>query len=197
MAEDLTVGRGTTLVLDENPPAQAAGGFQQIHFRALNDLVDHAVIGSATTADALLEAAKMATAGALTRRETFTPFVPVVGTTRPDLRRYGSFLAAAPNVHPGEAQSFWRVARAINPTALASVALDTDLTTVGLARSPILSPFYKYLFNDVVIEPTSTLAIAPAVHMFSCNNLLIKKTGRIVVQSSGLKISAFSIQGEQ
>lgn len=193
MADDLTVVQGTTLVLDENPPPTLAPSFQRVRINTFNDLVERGVIKSQSTVDRLLNSAIEVTRATLTRRETFTPFVSVIGTTRPDLRRFGSFVAATSDVNPTESHTFWRLARSIDPQALSTVKTDTTLQPY---LHPALSVINQYLFQDVVVEPNSVLTVHSAVTLLFCRDLLIKRTGRIVVQGS-TRISAFSIEGEQ
>ncbi len=198
MSEDLTVAAGTTIVLGETAPPQFAGSVERVRIRTLQDLVDNGVIESRAALDTLLDAAKDITAQTLRSRETFTPFVPVIGTARPDLRRFGGFLAATGDAHPAGAQMFWRIARTIEPRALAGVTPHTELVTVGpYVSRDYLTDIFKYLFRDITIEPNSTLAVAPAVKVLTCSKLLIKRGGRILVQGGGVKITADSIQGEQ
>lgn len=193
MANDLTVAQGTTLVLSENPSPTLAPSFQRVQINTFNDLVEQGVIKSQDTVNRLLNSAKEITRATLTRRETYTPFVPVIGTNRPDLRRFGSFLAATMDVPLTESQIFWRLARSIDPQALFSVQTDTGLQQF---LHPALSEIIKYLFQDIVVEPNSVLTIGPTVALLTCRDLLIRKAGSIVVQGS-VRISAFSIKGEQ
>ena len=198
MPEDLVVPEGTNVVLDENPPQHLAESFQRVHLRTLGDLVDNEVISSDDSLNSLLEAAKNATRSALESRSTYVPAVRVPGTLRPDLRRYGSYSAATGSIHPGERDTFWRVAREIEPAALANVTRDTPLAGVlTSAQAAKLSTIFKYLFQDVTVQSNGTLTITAAVQHFTCGNLLIERYGRILVQGSGVKISAFSIQGIQ
>jgi hypothetical protein len=198
MVRNLNVAEGTTIVLNENPPADLAENLQNIRIRTLNDLVENGVINSTTTLNQLLDAAKTATADALGRRETFTPFVPIYGTSRPDLRRFGSFLAAVPTIQSSESEIFWRVARSINPQALHTIDINTDLSRVVLTPGTLerLSDIAKYYFQDVVVEPYGVLTLGSTVKVLQCRDLLIKKTGRIVVNGGGAKIVAYSIQGQ-
>lgn len=197
MAIDLSVGEGTSVVLDENPPAALAGSIQQVQIRTLNDLVDLGLVSSREELNQLLDSAKKVTAEMLTRRETFVPFVRIHGTTRPDLRRFGSFMAAAPEVSPSESRGFWRAVRGIDPRRLATVTPGMDLISVISPAALRIVGFYKYLFNNITVEPSAVLEVGVNVQTLECHDLLIKKTGRIIVEGSGVVIKASSIKGEQ
>ena len=198
MAIDLSVAQGTSVVLDENPPAALAGSIQQVQIRALNDLVDLGLVSSREELNQLLDSAKKVTAETLTRRETFVPFVRIHGTTRPDLRRFGSFMAVAPEVSPSASRGFWRAVRGIDPQRLATVTLDMDLRSViNPASRRIISGLYNYFFRDITVEPGAVLKVGANVQTLMCNDMLIKKTGRIIVEGSGVVIKASSIKGEQ
>jgi hypothetical protein len=202
MAQDLVVREGTTVELSDTPSAALQESLQRTQLRTLRDLVNMGVVASEERLHQLLTAAKTVTAETLRRPTTFTPFVAVPGTARTDLRRFGSFLAetqGAGAAHPLEVNAFWRVARAIEPTQLAEIDLDTPIANL---RSPIgnvvINPaIYHYLFRNVTVEPHSSLVIRPNIQSFRCGDLLIKRAGRIVVQGSGVVIKAHSIQGEQ
>jgi hypothetical protein len=193
MPSDLIVNQGTTLVLNEDPPTNIAEALEKVQIRTLNDLADSGIISSRETVSQLLGTAKRVTAEALALRETFVPFVAVPGTTRPDLRRFGGFLANSPDVSRIEAETFWRLVRPIDPHMLAE--LDLDAPVIHLPRH--LSEIFRYLFANVTVEPESTLVIASSRIHFNCGHLLIRRTGRIVVQGSAVFIKATSIQGEQ
>lgn len=198
MANNLIVAQGTTIVLSKQPPANLAGSMQRLQIHTLKDLVSHGMVKSDATLTALLDAAKSATAGALTSRDTFTPFVPVRGTSRSDLRRYGSFIAATSTVSRTESESFWRIAREIEPVKLATVNPTSDLSAL-VSRGVLerLREFLKYFFNDVTIESGATLQLGGAVKNLSCHDLFIRRTGRIVIEGSGTQITAHSIKGER
>lgn len=196
MPSDLTVAQGTTVTLDETPPPNLVDSLRLIKIGKLNDLVGHGIIGSAETVNHLLDTTKKVTRSALTDRGTFVPSVRVPNTTRPDLRRYGSYSATAANVSPTEKDAFWRVAREIDPHALENVTPDTNIhPTMTPAAVGRMTSIVKYLFADVTIESNATLTVAATVQQFTCGNLLIERGGRIIVQGSGLSIKAFSIQG--
>lgn len=196
MAQNLAVPQGATVTLDENPPAQLAGALQRIQIRTLDDLVSHGLIASSATLSRLLDGAKQVTAEAVSRRETYSPLVRIPGTPRIDLRRYGGFRAATPDVPELEASLFWRMVRAIPPTALGGIAQNTDLIAApGVRINPKLGELIKFNFNDIEVQPNAVLAIKPTVQALTCNSLMIRRTGRIVVQGSGAVIRAFSIQG--
>ncbi len=195
MTSNLTVTQGSTVVLNEQPPASLAGNFQQVQINTLDDLVTHGIIESPDTIRKLLEAAKDTTASALaTRRKTFVPFVAVPGTMRPDLRRFSSFTAAVPDVSPAEVHSFWRVARAIDPSILSTVKVGDALKSAPRIR--VIPGMNHYTFKDITVEANGILTVAASVHRVRCGNLLIKNTGRILVEGGGVVIKAFSLKGE-
>lgn len=191
MPSDLAVEKDTTLLLDETQP-EVAESFQRVRLDTLDDLVSQGLIKSGETLGRLLEAAKSVTAEAVERRETYVPAVLVPGTRRPDLRRFGSLLAAVSDVHPLELNVFWRAVRAIDPSLLTTANVRTSLRLAG--ASPLT--FSRFAFNDVTVEAGSTLEIAPSVEILECRNLIIRKTGRILVLGSSMFIKASSIQGE-
>jgi len=196
LAKDLIVKQGTTLVLNEKPPADLAPSLKKAEIKTFNDLVNHGVLTD-DNLDELLKAAKKVTTEALTRRETFHPRVRVPGTLRPDLRRFGAFMAAAPGFHRSEYNTFWRIARSIEPNKIESVTKSTNIKSV-LMPSAIAGwkiPI-KYLFNDVTVEPGATLTIASTISQFECHDLLIKKTGVIKVEGSCF-FKCNSMEGEQ
>ena len=115
MAQDLIVPAGTTVVLDEKPPAEYAASLQRVKITTLRKLVKEKAIRSDAAAENLLKSAKKETKEALTRRETYTPYVTIPGTPREDLRRYAGFKAGAPKYSRLEHHTFWRTIRTIDP----------------------------------------------------------------------------------
>jgi hypothetical protein len=194
MPNDLVVSAGTTTVLNDTPPPELADAFVRIPIRTLNDLAKAGIIASTDTIEKLLESAKRATVEAIARNAS-GPFVPIFGTSRPDLRRFGTFLREAGDTHPREAESFWRVARTIDPRKLSTVTTAIDLTT--LTHGQFIPPSLQYFFTDVTVERDATLVVGREIHAMNCLNLVIRRTGRIVAQGGGLAINAFSIFGEQ
>lgn len=202
MTQDLVVLEGSTVELTDAPPTALQGNFNQIQVRTLRDLVTTGMIDSEEKLHQLLASAQNVTAVALSNPATFTPFVAVSGTLRTDLRRFGSFLADTQVrgvTNRLEVDSFWRVARAIEPSQLATIDLDTPLANVRtvVSGSLINARIYQYLFRSITVEPHSNLVIAPTVRALTCHDLLIHRTGKIIVQGSGVVIKAHSIQGEQ
>lgn len=197
MAMDIVVQPGTELRLSEEAPQGFESALTRLQVRTLGDLVDLGLVSSREALGRMLESARQVTARALTSREAFTPFVPIRGTRQPDLRRFGAFLAASQEP-PMEQQSFWQLAREIEPRALATLKPTTDLSTVlspGMAAQ--LGRYWSVLVNDVTVEQNATLVVGKNIKKFSCHDLLIKKGGRLIVQSSGAFIQAHSIQGLQ
>lgn len=196
MANNLTINEGLTIVLDGNPPAEMAVNLQRIQINTLEDLVSNGIIESQSTLQELLNSAQVVTADALSNSETFTPFVRVPNSTRTDLRRFGSFIAATPDTLPSERQAFWRIARQIEPRLLSSLTSSQVLATS--ASNSRLSEIISYFFQNVTVEANAVLQINSAVQVFTCNELLVRRSGRIVVNgSNSLKINAFSIEAEQ
>ena len=196
MEDNLTVEEGTTVVLDENPPAELAGNLHRVRIRTLNDLVELGAVSSHEKLNQLLDSAKEVTATTLKRRDTFVPFVPVHGTTRTDLRRFGSFMAAAPEASSSEGTAFWRTVRGINPHAIATVDSSTHLTAALYPWSKYRKIF-EYRLQDITVEHGAVLMIGAKVQSLNCKDLLIKRTGRIVAKGSGTVIKAHSVEGEQ
>ncbi|MBW7474891.1 hypothetical protein K0T92_09055 [Paenibacillus oenotherae] len=191
MANDLTVPSGTTLTLDDNPPEHLRSNLERIPIVTFNDLITAGFVSSEDTLKRLLDSAKEATKHALSRRDV--QHFRVQGTTRIDLRRFGNFTLAAHNTMHQEQSAFWNLYRDIEP--LTAVKLDSTAKITDLLR--VNRVVYKFLFHDVVIEQNAVLEIKKPTNTFWCNELLIKKTGRIVVKKNGVRIKAFSIQGEQ
>ena len=196
MEDNLTVEEGTTVVLDENPPAELAGNLHRVRIRTLNDLVELGAVSSHEKLNQLLDSAKEVTATTLKRRDTFVPFVPVHGTTRPDLRRFGSFVAAAPDASSSEGIMFWRTVRGINPHEIATIDPSTHLTA-DLYPWSRYRPIFLYRLQNITVERGAVMTIGAKVQSLRCYDLLIKKTGRIVVKGSGTVIKAHSVKGEQ
>jgi hypothetical protein len=183
------------MTLKENPRGGILeAAHQQVRLDVFSDLVKEGIVGSDAVLNHMLEAAKTATNEALTNRSTFTPFVPVRGTTQPDLRRLGTFIAASPDANPGEQSTFWRLARDVPPSAVANLKASTKLTEVGLGRFSNIS---KFLFTDVTIETNGVLQVTGTIQVMLAKNVLIKKGGRIMVNGGGFQVKATSIQGEQ
>ncbi len=191
MSSNLTVKTGTSVVLDENPSPLLTANFERRQITTLDDLVKFGLIESNDTINKLLDAAKAVTTSTLGNSSTFTPNVTIPGTSRPNLRRFGSFIAAVPNININKVTTFWRVARTIDPQILTNVTSKTILADLG-SRVAILPTFF---FADVTIEESGTLIINAPIGHLKCNNLLIKKNGRILINSSGLMIKASSIKG--
>lgn len=194
---DLVVAAGTTIVLNDTPPVDLEGNLERVHIRTLNDLVDQGIIKSRENLDRLLGSSKTVTTAALRDRATFTPLVRVVGRSDPDLRRFGSFRAASSGISSVEMQSFWRIARLVDPEQLAGVTVESDLSRAINSSHINLKDILKFLFDNVTVESGATLRIEPSVQAFQCHDLLIKRSGRVVVAGGGLHITAHSIAGEQ
>lgn len=199
MAENLIVKQGTQVILNETPPQALSGALEYVKINKLQDLVDADVVSSKDTLEKLLHSAQTATASVINLRDTYTPMVIVPGTKRPDLRRFGAFRAAAPEVSSTEAAIFWRVVRDIEPTALASVTTAADITMVPAYANWFQKwgkrGLIQFRLKDVEVEPNAKLVLGPAVNVFRCRNLKIYKGGQIVVQGNAIWIHAFSIQG--
>lgn len=191
MANDLTVPSGTTLTLDDNPPEHLRSNLERIPIVTFNDLISVGFVSSEDALKTLLDSAKEATRHALSRRDVQQ--LRVQGTTRIDLRRFGNFTLAAHNTMHQEQSAFWKLYRDIEPQAAVKIDLNAKITDLLRIRHVV----YKFLFKNVVIEQNATLEIKKPTNTFWCNELLIKKTGRIVVKKNGVRIKAFSIQGEQ
>lgn len=191
MANDLTVPSGTTLTLDDNPPEHLRSNLERIPIITFNDLISAGFVSSEDALKRLLDSAKEATKHALSRRDVQQ--IRVQGTTRIDLRRFGNFTLTAHNTMHQEQSAFWKLYREIEPQAAVKIDLNAKITDLLRIRHIV----YKFLFNNVVIEQNATLEIKKPTNTFWCNELLIKKTGRIIVKKNGVRIKAFSIKGEQ
>src|SRR5262245_26066344 len=191
----LTITAGKTVVLDDNPSATLAPAFVRAQLTAFSDLAKFGVIKSADSVKKLLDASKAVTADALRNPDTFEPFVPIVGTSTADLRRYGALVAATPSVVEFERDIFWRVFRDIDAQSAATIKPDSQLVDLNIDPSQL--SFNKYLFTNVTVEQYAVLQIDSSVNAFVCHDLLIKKLGKVVAVGGGLRINAFSIKGEQ
>src|SRR5262245_56189801 len=190
----LTIPAGKTIVLDAKPSATLAPAFVRSQLTTFSDLAKFGVIKSADIVKKLLDASKAVTADALKNPDTFQPFVPIVGTSTADLRRYGALVAATPGVVEFERDIFWRVFRDIDEQSVATVKAASKL--VDLNVDPSQLSFNKYLFANVTVEQHAVLQIDSSVNALVCHDLLIKKLGKVVAVGSGLRINAFSIKGE-
>jgi hypothetical protein len=187
MAKNLIVPEGQRLDLSEKVPANLADAVQSVAIESFNDLVKGGLVRSDEDLKAFLDSAQSATKAAL---EEPGPPRPVPGTLhRFDLQRFGRFIAGVPKTHPGEAKIFWNVARDLPPSILLSrVKVNTKLTDL---RGGLVLRLLHFL--DITIEPAATLVVKAS--KLSCGDLLIKKTGKLVVQGGGLYLKAVSIQG--
>lgn len=198
MAIDLVVPKNTSVILNAEPQDALKAQMKRLNIQTFGDLAAQKVVASASTIDRMLTAAKKVTQEALTRRETFTPFRPIPGTARTDLQRFGGFMAALPSEHPMEVKIFWLVARSIEPTKLQQIDKDTPIQAfLDIGSRLALAKFVMFLFQDITVESGATLEIQKSVKILAANNVLIKRTGRIVVKGTGTTIKAFSIKGEQ
>jgi hypothetical protein len=191
----LTISAGKTIVLDDNPSATLAPAFVRSQLTTFSDLAKFGVIKSADTVKKLLDASKAVTADALKNPGTFQPFVPIVGMSTVDLRRYGAVVAATPSVTEFERSIFWRVFRDIDAPTAATVKADSKLVDFNVDPSQL--SFNKYLFANVTVEQHAVLQIDSSVNALVCHDLLIRKLGKVVTVGGGLRITAFSIKGEQ
>src|SRR5215212_130430 len=193
MTKDLIVKQGTTVILDENPTGDLAGSLQLLKIESLSDLVKHGFVRSKEKLSDLLNSAKKVTDDVVRDSRTFTPFIPVPGTSRPDLRRFGRFIAATPNVNNFERDIFWRIFRDFDPNVLEDINTDTKISGVpSLAgRSRVwIAP--SFLLTDIVVESNASLVVRNMTSI-RCRDLMIRRNGRIVVEGSGLYINAHSI----
>jgi len=190
----LTISAGKTIVLDDNPSATLAPAFVRSQLTTFSDLAKFGVIKSADTVKKLLDASKAVTADALKSPDTFQPFVPIIGTSTADLRRYGALVAATPGVAEFERSIFWRVFRDIDAVSAATVKPDSKLVDFNVDLNQL--SFNKYVFANVTVEQHAVLQIDTSVNALVCHDLLIRRLGKIVAVGSGLRINAFSIKGE-
>ncbi|TXI30770.1 MAG: hypothetical protein E6Q60_00585 [Nitrosomonas oligotropha] len=194
MPDDLIVQQGTTITLDDNPKGALEAARQVVQLKTFEDFFNHEIVSSRTALEQMINATKDATQIALTSKDTFSPMVNVRGTNRPDLRRFGNFAAASSEATAHEQSTFWRFIRAVPPERVAKLDMKASLSSAGLAHLSIIA---KYLFRDLTIEQNATLLIKGKQQFISVNDILIKQRGRIVINGSGVRIKANSIQGDQ
>ncbi|MGK7379764.1 hypothetical protein ACSFXN_18260 [Planococcus sp. 1R117A] len=192
MSMDLTVSSGTTLTLDTNPPDNLKNSFERIQISKLEDLVTAGFVQSTDKLDHLLDSAKIATTHALSLRNE--PLPAITGVHRVDLRRFGNFILSNQNATFHEQKVFWNIFREIPPHSAINIDVQTKL---GELVNTNLRHLNLYRFLDITVESKATLEFTKEVNTCLCNNLVIKNTGRIVVQRGSLHINATSIEGEQ
>jgi hypothetical protein len=197
VANSLIVEAGSVVTLEENMPNDFAAQPERLQINKLEDFVDHGLVKSTDTLNRLLDAAKIVTEEKLRDPSTHSPFVPIRGTSRADLRRFGAFTSQVQDVSTVEANAFWRVARTIDPNMLTIIdtsATIGDSVTVGSR----LWDFVRFVFENVTVEEGAILRVSNQVNYITCGDLLIKRSGQIVANGgASLFISANSIQGEQ
>lgn len=192
MPDDLIVQQGTTITLDDNPKGALEAARQVVQLKTFEDFFNHEIVSSRTALEQMINATKEATQIALTNKDTFSPTVNVRGTNRPDLRRFGNFAAASSEATTHEKSTFWRFIRAVPPERVATLDMKTSLVSAGLSHLSIIA---KYLFRDLTIEENATLLIKGKQQFIHAGDILIKQKGRIVINGSGLRIKANSIEG--
>ncbi len=195
MAIDFTVAAGDHLVLDEHPPAHLAGTMSRLEIRTFSDLVGSGAVSSNEALSHMITAAKRVTEASLapTGRGVLIP-----GTRRPDLQRFGGFAAATTALRSADSNTFWQIFREIEPSQVAALTATTNLTPIlPVSFKNVMEKFKVYLFKNVVVEVGATLELASSVKKFTCHDLLIKRSGKILVRGSGTLIKTFSIKGEK
>ncbi|MGB9131160.1 MAG: hypothetical protein WCB90_00880 [Methanosarcina sp.] len=197
MTSDLIVDSGTTVVLNDNPPANLGENLKSVEITKLKDLVDLGFVDSNEILNQLLNSAKKATSIAISSRETFFPKVFVPGTTKPDMRRFASFVANTPNATPLQQSTVWRTIRDIEPAYLENIDIASDLKAIKeIGYKPFEVKIWR--FKNITVQPNSTLKIDMSNSVIKCYDLVIKRTGKIEVQSGGgVYIKAHSITGDQ
>lgn len=195
MAENLTIPRGRTYSFDDDVEPTLRQYVKTAAIEKLDDLVENGLVRSRDDLNSMLDSARAATDTAL-RSIARTPdatFVP--GTRRIDLGRFRPFAIGAAEVAHADRGAFWRIVREVPSDRIATLKPDTPLT--ALISSAQLQIMSWVLANDVTVEPGATLHFAGSVKTLTCRDLLIKKTGKIQVQGSGLVVRARAIKGEQ
>lgn len=195
MAGNLFVKARETIIVDDAPthPVIRAAR-REVRLESPRDLVTNRLIRSNEVLDELVAAAKSATQRALVNPRTFSPFTPVRGTSRPDLRRWGDFVASSPHANPSEQRAFWRMIRAAEPRGLARLTATLAFKDLGLIHR---IPWWLFEFGDITVEGGGTLAFKGKSKTVFAGEVLIKKGGRIVSSGGSVHINAFSIKGEQ
>lgn len=197
MANNLIVEAGNIVSLEESMPIDFPVQPERLLIDKLEDFVNFGIIKSSDTLDRLLDTAKIVTEEKLRNPLTHTPFVPIRGTSRPDLRRFGAFASNVQDISSSEVNSFWRITRTIDPNILSAIDTSTRLVDV-VQVDPRLWETFRYLFQDITVQEGATLSVSRKVHNIRCNDLLIKRSGRILINGGGsLFITAESIRGEQ
>ncbi|WP_308636410.1 hypothetical protein [Paenibacillus silvisoli] len=192
MADDLIVASGTTLALNDAPTDKLQNAFQRIPVETFKDLVTAGYISNDESLKRLLGSAKEATKFALSNKSVQR--VRIEGTTRLDLGRFSNFSLAATKTTAREQSSFWNVFRDIDPHVAASIDTNARISDYIANFNKVI---VSYLFNNITIEPNAVLEIRNPTNTLRCNELLIRRAGRLVLKKSGVHIRAFSIQGEQ
>lgn len=192
MVQELIIAQNTTVVLDNKPTPELAGAMEYIKISKLEDLVSQGIIRSEENLTQLLNAAKTATASALSTVSTFNPAVFVPRTSRVDLRRFASFRVAAGEIGDRyESGLFWRIVRKVEPRSVVGLTVSADLS-----RLIQIKPIIIFKLRDITIEQNGMLRIGATIDSLLCNDLLIKRGGRVVVDGSGVTIRAHSVKGE-
>ena len=193
MPDALVVPEGTEVRLSEEPPPNLADALRRFELGRLRDLAEFGFVSPESLND-MFESAKEVTARALTEPATFHPFVPIPGTGRPDLRRYGAFLAMT-SAGGHEVGMFWRRFRAIPPAAVDKLTLDTPVSDLPFV--PRVGKIVGFAFEDITIEPFGALVTEPAIEWMGCRDLLIRRGGNLRIESHDFRLRAASVQGEQ
>jgi hypothetical protein len=198
MANDLIVSAGSIITLDKSMPADSPHQPEHLSINKLEDLVKFQIVKSASTLDLLLDTAKTVTAEKLHDESTHRPFVPIRGTNRPDLRRFGAFISRVPDVSTNEINPFWRIARTIDPNLISSVSVSDTIAAAVTTAASRRWDIIRFSFQDITVEEGARLQVSNQVNYIQCNDLLIKRSGQILASNgSSLFITAKSIQGEQ
>ena len=192
MASDLTV--------EENQTRTLSAEHEDVERRvigSLNDFVELHMVDSEENVRVLLGAAQRATASALSRGVASQT---EGGPARPDLGRFGEFVAEAHEVDPNQAKSVWQVLRKLPPVMLKdsaeSGAEDLAIFDAAIQKMPHRDlSIFKIKLDDITIKSGATLQVDPSLSLLECQHLLIEFGGRMAVSGSGLYINAFSIQG--
>lgn len=186
MTKNLIVNSGTEVILDENPSRFLADSFQRINIQSFEDLVLHKFVSSQESLKKLLNAAQTSTRNAISSPETYSLARLIPGTLQPDLRRFAAYRAYAADVGFPEANIFWLLAKNLSPQELLKATLVNRITFPFIISS--------YVLKDIEVKEGGTLTISRKIYHVRCNNLIIRKTGKISTTGS-LFIHAFSMQG--
>lgn len=194
MPDSLIVPSGKTVTINDDASDDMIKTFRkEVKIERLADLVTHGIVRSEVILNEMLQSSKAATDTALRDPRRFSPLVTVRGTRLPDLRRRGDFTMGSASASPVEQQAFWSIVRKLPPQKMEKFDISAAFVKNGLFKWTVL----KYLLGDLTIESGGTLSITGKRKLVYANDVVIRRSGRILVSGNGLHLKAKSIFGEQ